>query len=422
MRMELLFHTLNRFLGTDTRYLMRGSFWLTIGSMSGMLIGLLLSIAYAHYLPKETYGSYRYVLSFVSIVGIFSLPGFGTAITRSSARGFDGTFRRLSRIMFFSSFGISIVCVSVAAFFFFHDQKELTLALVIAGLLMPFVEGMGSWKGYLDGKKQFRNKTVYNITTQIIYGILMAAAVIGSYALGFGLTLTLALLAGTYMFTHALPNLYFYTRTLHSIPREAPEDPGSVRYGLHLSASSVPATFATYLDGVLLYHLLGPSALAVYSFAILLPEQIKALLATYINVSLPKLAANTADTKAQLIAKKTLPRKIFRASLLSIIIVGGYISVAPFAYHILFPAYVESVPYSQIFALSLILFPFSVFGPSIQMEGSIRKIYLESIAGPLFQILLLIILLPPFGIWGAVWGRVIGRTVNFILEFIIFMK
>src|SRR3989344_3066147 len=236
---ETLFLKLSRFLGTDARYLMRGSFWLIIGSVVGMLIGLLLSMTYARYLPKETYGSYRYVLSIISIVGIFSLPSFGTTITRSAARGFDGTFRKLSRIMFFSSFGISIVCMSVAAFFFFRNQKELTFAFAVAALFIPFVEGLGGWRAYLDGKKQFRNKTVYNITTQIVYGLPMAAAVISSYA--FGLTLTLALLVGTYMLTHALPNVYFYFRTLRIIPPHAPEEPGSIRHALHLSASSVPA-------------------------------------------------------------------------------------------------------------------------------------------------------------------------------------
>jgi len=419
---ETLFLKLNRFLGTDTRYLMRGSFWLVIGSMAGMLIGLLLSMTYARYLPKETYGSYRYVLSIISLVGIFSLPSFGATITRSSARGFDGTFRKLSRIMFFSSFGISIVCVGAATFFFFRDQKELTLALAIAALFIPFVEGLGSWRAYLDGKKQFRNKSVYNITTQIVYGLLMAAAVISSYALGFGLALTLTLLVGTYMLTHALPNVYFYFRTLRIIPPHAPEEPGSIRHALHLSVSSVPATFATYIDGVLLYHFLGPSALAIYSFAILLPEQVKALLATYINVSLPKLATQTADTNAQALAKKTLPGKILKASLLSAVIIGGYIIVAPFAYQILFPAYMESAPYSQIFALSLLLFPFSIFGPFIQMEGNVWKIYLESVTGPFIQIILLLILIPQFGIWGAVGGRVIGRILNVLLEFIIFIK
>ena len=123
-RLPTLLKPLERFLGTDVSYLVRGSFWLVIGSVASMLIGLLLSILYARYLPKETYGSYRYVLSIVSMVGIFSLPGFGTAITRSSARGFDGTFRRLSRIMFFSSFGISVVYLGSAIFFFFQNQKK----------------------------------------------------------------------------------------------------------------------------------------------------------------------------------------------------------------------------------------------------------------------------------------------------------
>lgn len=413
---------LSRFLGTDAEYLMRGSSWLVIGSLTGMLIGFFLSVSYARYIPKEAYGNYRYVIYLVSLVGIFSLPGLGTTITRSAARGFDGTFRKLSRVMFFSSFGISTVCIGAAAFFFFHDQKELTLAFTITALLIPFVEGLGSWKGYLDGKKQFRDKTTYTISSQIMYGLAMFAAVFSAYAFSLEASAIVVLLVGVYMLTHALPNIYFYARTIRAVPLQAPMESGSLRHGLHVSVSSIPATTATYIDGVLLFHFLGPSALAVYSFAILLPEQLKALLASVINVSLPKLAAQTREKDTQVLFKKTLPKKIFKATILSVVLICGYIVLAPFIYQILFPAYTESIRYSQIFALSLLLFPFSIFGPSIQMEGNVRKMYLESFAGPLIQIIALLILLPLFGIWGAVWGRVIGRTVNFILEFIIFLK
>ena len=411
---------LERFLQTDAKYLAKGTFWLMLGRIAGMLAAFLLSVAYARYLFKGVYGDYRYILSLLGMAGIFTLPGMGSSIVRSVARGFSGTFRRGSSIIFFCSFGITIVAFA-AAFFFLHQQKfGLALGFAAAAPLIPLVEGLGSWRAYLNGKKEFRKKTLFNIFIQIFYVAVMLGTVLGIYFLRLSAVSSAAILIAAYCVGRGLPNIYFFFKTRNEVSKNAPQDPGAIRYGLQLSLSGIPSTMANYLDAILLYHFLGPASLAVYSFAIALPEQLKAFFGTMVGVGFPKLSAKTVSIEESKQIKQTLPLKIIKASLITAGIVLIYILLAPYIYQIFFPRYLESIYLSQIFALSLILFPFGVFGTALTAQGSIKKIYIYRIGSPIIQIIALIVLIPIWGLWGAVLGRLISRILHYFLLFVLF--
>jgi O-antigen/teichoic acid export membrane protein len=419
-RINTLVHVLERYLKTDIRYLLKGGAWLTSGSIIGMATGLLLSILYARYLMKDTYGTYRYVLSLISIAGIFSLPGIGTAITRSVARGMDGAFRACAKVIFFSSTGISVIALVVALYLNIYGNKEAALGVAIAALFVPLVEGLGSWRALLDGKKEFKKKTIWNSATIIFYTLVMSGAVVAIYFLNITTAAGVAILVGTYFITHAIPNIVFFFLAQRAVSRHAPPDTTALPYGIHLSLSGLPATVATYIDSILLFHFLGPASLAVYSFAITVPEQLKRLFTNIADMTFPKLAASSAHTTDPQELQKTLPQKLFRASLLTALIVLAYIAIAPLLYTLLFPRYIESIAFSQVFAISLILFPFGVFGNAIKVEGNLKKIYIYNIGVPLLQIALIVILIPLFGLWGAVWGRVSGRVINHLFAYVLF--
>ena len=65
------FHWGEKYLKTDLVYLSRGGFWLSIGQGVAMLSGFFLSTAFANLLPKESFGTYKFILSGVAILGIF---------------------------------------------------------------------------------------------------------------------------------------------------------------------------------------------------------------------------------------------------------------------------------------------------------------------------------------------------------------
>lgn len=413
--------SLERFLKTDIRYLAKSSAWLSMGSVAGTLVAFGLSLLYARYISKDAYGSYRFILSAIGMAGIFSLPGMGTAIIRSAARGYEGTFRRGSSIIFLSSFGISMIGLLTALYHGIKGNTAIACGLAAASLLVPFAEGLGNWRGYLDGKQEFKKKTLYNAIIHVLYGVVMTGTIAFIYLFELPLATSILLLVFAYFFSHGFPNIIFHRMIIQRIPKNAPQEESAIHYGVHLSLSTAPSTLAAYIDSVLLYAYLGPTALAVYSFAIAIPEQIKSFMGNAATVVFPKLAAYThVPASGAISLQSTLPSKLFRASIMTSILVIGYIIAAPFVYTIFFPRYADSIIYSQVFAFSLILFPFGVFGDALKAEGNMKKIYMHSVGSPLLQILALAILIPLFGLWGAIAGRVIGRFLNHILAYALF--
>jgi O-antigen/teichoic acid export membrane protein len=413
---------ISKFFGTDISRLAQGSIWLTVGTVSGTLISLLLSIAYARYLSKETYGDYRFILQFLNIFGIFALSGIGSSVTRSVARGFETTFRRGTWIMFFSSLFITLAAIGAALYFILVEQKpHIGYGFFAVALFIPFLEGMGTWRGYMDSKKQFRNKTLYNIFFDILFGVFMGMAVfiITRYNVPTIWSVSLLLLA--YYISQAIPNIFMFQKIVRQIPANSAEEPGAIRYGVHLSVSNIPATIATYLDGILIHALLGPASLAVYSFAIALPEQIKGVFSNAVTVVTPDLSKKTLLAEDTQRLKKTLPLKMFKSSLVTGALAVGYIICAPFIYTIFFPNYIDAVIYSQVFAAALIFFPFGVLGTALKVEGDTKKVYAYTIIPPLIQIVMLVLLIPPFGLWGAIVARILGRLLMYLLGLFLFI-
>ncbi len=419
---DRLIRKAERFFQTDIRYILANSSWVATGKAFATLTAFLLSILYARYLPKAVYGDYRYILSVLSIAGIFAVPGIGTAMARAVARGFEGTFRRGGHFIFLASFGISIISIGCALFFFYNSNTYLGWGFALCALFFPFVEGMGNWRSYYDGKKLFKEKTLLNTLDQLVYTVFMASAIgaIVLLQLDPGASLLILLLA--YTLGEGLPNVIFFLQTLKKIPKNAPEEPGALRYGLHLSAANIPATVANYLDVVLLYAFMSPAAVAVYSFALAIPEQLKSYLGIVTDISFPKLAVQSQNAASLRDLRKTLIMKAVKTSYVTCVIVLIYIATAPFIYSIFFPRYTEAVYLSQIFALSLVLFPFGVFNTALKAEGDMQKIYGYNVMAPVIQITALVTLIPSYGLWGAVSARMIGRIANHILPLLFFIK
>lgn len=417
----MLIAFLERFLRTDIRYLIKGTFWLGVSRAVGVGVAFGLSILYARYLPKELYGDYRYIMSVMGALGIFALPGMATIITRSVARGFEGTFRRGSFLIFFSSFGISLIGIGIAAWFYTQGNSGLVAGFLIAALFAPFADGLGNWRGYFDGRKEFKKKTGFNIASNLFYGVLMGGVIALTIAFDVIPLLALALLVAAYFFGHGIPNILAYRSTLQMVEKTAPIEPGAIRYGFHLSFLDAPATVANYLDSVLLYQLLGPASLAVYSFALAPAEQIKGFLGLSATVASPKLFARTATREETDELKRTLIPKIWRSVFFTSVLVGFYVLFAPWFYHTFFPAYQEAILFSQILSLSLLLFPLGLFNTALKAEGNLRKVYVYQLSAPFVQIIAFVILIPFFGIWGAVAGRLIGRLTTHLLAFFLFM-
>ena len=111
-------------------------------------------------------------------------------------------------------------------------------------------------------------------------------------------------------------------------------------------------------------------------------------------------------------------KKAWKLAFLTGAVVILYIIIAPYFYKIFFPQYIASVPYSQMFILSFISLPAAFLGTVFQAKMMKKQLYLIKIA-PFVKIVFLAILIPFYGIWGAI-AAIIGAQI-FKLGLILFL-
>ena len=173
---------------------------------------------------------------------------------------------------------------------------------------------------------------------------------------------------------------------------------------------------ATYLDKILLFSFIGPAPLAVYSFATIFPENIEIVLGNINKLALPKLAPKSREEIRQSIMKKT-----WKLLFLTMAIMVLYIVTAPYFFKILFPQYLASIPYSQAYALSFIAVPASFLATAFSAKMMKKELYLIKIAN-FINIVLMAVLIPFYGIWGAVIALIGAQIFKFGLVLFLFRK
>ncbi|HEC30500.1 MAG TPA: hypothetical protein ENI66_00605 [Candidatus Yonathbacteria bacterium] len=88
----------------------------------------------------------------------------------------------------------------------------------------------------------------------------------------------------------------------------------------------------------------------------------------------------------------------------------------------LFPAYTDAVIYSQILSL-LIIGSFATIPSTIlRAQKRVRPLYLLQSSSAIIQIALLVILIPEFGLIGAVVARVATQLTAAIVSFLLLSR
>lgn len=398
-----------KFTGTDNIYLATQGSYLTIGNIISTVASFLLAMTFARLLPKETYGEYRYVLSIITVIGICALPGMENAIIQAVAKKFEGCFKKILKIRFKWGLLGSLVSLSVAIYFFTIQNYSLTVSFLIAAIFFPFMEATGSYLSYLVGKKLFGIQVKYNTISQIIAAV--------SIIITLFFTKSLIVLILVYFLSNTLLRIYFLLRTIKKNPPNNKSNSKIISFGKHITLITAANTIAGQIDKILLFNFLGPGQVAIYSFAELPIRQINSFLRNIRLLALPKLAARERKE-----IKKTLLKKISRAVLLIIPIIILYILVAPFLYKIFFPQYMDSVFYSQLFAISLIGFPITIIALSFEAKMMKKQLYQFSILSPVLRIILIVVFIPVLGVLGVIIAQLLTRVFEIFWGLFLFKK
>lgn len=387
---------------TDTNVLSlaRGSFWWIVGKIGVGLLAFLSLMAFAHWLPKEEFGTYQYVLSWLALPAMFTLPGIDTSLVRSIARGADGTFASALRAKINWGFLAMLVIAVFGAWQIHTGHLGLGIAFLVGAIFAPFRETFGLYAAYWNGRDRFDVQAKYLIISAAVNTLVVALAIY------FSRDMVVILFA--FLASKTFIDAILYRRALAG-RRNDDVDPSAVTFGKHLTAMDAVETVAAYVDKIILWHSLGAVAVAVWSFA---QTPIKKALDLLPVVPLALSRMGGMDVRA---AKHSILRKAGFLFFFTIPAAALVALLAPVLYGVFFSQYVDSIRYFQASALLIAFVPFSYLATALVVELRQRQLYILRISSSVLKIVLFIVLVPMIGIWGLVIGVLVGELCKGIL-------
>ncbi len=394
-----------QYMKTDMVYLFQASFWNNINSFFISLFSLGLYILYAHFLSKESYGTYQYLLSFFSIATAFTLTGMNTSVARAIAQGYDGTLRASIPIQIKYGSIPFLGAIGFAVYYYVGGNHLIAMGLVVIGVLTPLLYAYNSYNSYFIGKKDFRSATIYSTSSNVFYyGALGLAAILSGSPL---------ILLGINLGVQTLLHVVFYRIMLRRERLNDRVDAQALAYGMHLSAMGAFGSVAAQVGSIFIFHFLGAVPLALYSFAGSVPDRLGNLFFKFLGSALlPKYAERTIHE-----IRSTMFSKMGWAFLAGSVIALCYVALAPFFFAIFFPTYMQAVPYSMLCAIGLALAaPLYLPTTALAALQNTRGLYIYNIVMPIVQIVFLLIGIFTFGLWGYIIAHLLNTVVAIILS------
>ncbi len=387
---------------TDMVHLATSGGWLSSGYLVSSLIAFLMAIAFANLIDKETYGTYRFVLSLGIIFGAFSLTGLKTSVTRSVAGGFEGALSSAFRERMMWSIPMFLIAGIGSAYYLIAGQSAIGISLVIVAFCNPLLYSSTLYAAYLNGKEDYRTNALYAMARAAIPAIVMLFVLLIIPSV---LALVLA-----YFISHTTLAFLFYIITARRVPSDASHDKSSNTFGKHLSLTNLIDVAANQLDKVLVFHFVGASELAVYYFALNIPEQISGLFSNIYAIALPKFSRRPINE-----LRASLFSKTAQLGLIVLVIIVVYIICAPWIYNLIFPNYVEAIRFSQIAALGMIGVVGTLPTALLHAKRATHLIYKSRTVGSLIRIAVLVALVMPYGVLGVVLASVLNKIIDAII-------
>lgn len=400
---------ISKAMKTDLHYLAKGGSWLTLGQFLSGLVSFLMAIAFARLLPKESYGIYKYIIAIAGIIGTFSLAGINTSIVQSTAKGFEGSLKQGFNLTLKWGILPFLIAVSISLYYFLQNNISLAVSMVIIGIFSPILTSASLFDSFLNGKKDFKQSVFLGTIENTISSALLLITII--------LTKNPVWVVAVFFSSHAVLNLILYYFVINKYkPNDNLDDGESIKYGKHLSLVRAIGNIALHLDKILVFHYIGAAELAIYSFATAIPDRLKGLTKIIPTLALPRFAEQSKES-----VKKNIFKKVWQLVGLTTIMVILYILLAPYIYKLLFPQYTDSILFSQVFAIVLIITG-GLPGTFFNAHSATKQTYILNIFSNASRIILTFAFIIPFGIWGVVSARLISQYSTFVLSLFLLKK
>lgn len=397
-------------LGINARSLAKNSAYVTMGHAVAVLRGVVTGYIVARLFPRTLYGEYQWILAVIGTLSSLGIPEIYKASARAIARGESGALLEVAWRQFLICIVGSaalLLMIPVLPYFHYEGMSHLLLAAAVlfpcsqvAGMLFSGIT-LGTGNFVLALKANIVSSTLLVISTLCILAyqpspLLMLIATIG------------------------IPIIVNIAFARAHLPKHASKKGAKaiVQYGLELTLLNLPITLSWKLDYFLISANFGLNQLAVFSVALLIPEQLKVWVGELLSVTFQSQARGE-DSRAR---RRKLLKFVGILTLLFGMGIVAYIAITPYVFRLLFPNYLDAIFLSQIAAAILITVPSSLLMQYLEAQAMVSALrWIRWIAAGVYCSSLLL-LVPHFGLIGALLSRGLLRlmytlcTLYFLLQ------
>lgn len=388
------------------KHLSSDALWILSWEAITFMIVFLTSILFAHFLTKEEYGLYRYLIALSAIFGSITLTGMNTAVASAVASGKEGALQQSINYQKSWNKILLIATVLVSGYYFFNNNLTIAIGCLIMGICTSIITTYNAYPSFLNAKNAFKSLFKVNvISNTVTYGLIALSIYFTHSALYtaaalFGSTALISIVMTALVFKKYKPN--------------STEDPSLISNAKHLSAGNFIKIIAGQADKIIIFQYIGASALAIYNFALALPEQLKALQKLVFTIALPRFAKGSKENLNKEIYAHTVVVTFGMAVLVLV-----YILIAPFVFKTFFSPYVDAIFYSQLIAGIQVISTPALFLLTFLQSRSNQKELLK-LTGILSTIDIVILIFS--AILYGVMGIIVARYFSSFLQLVFFWR
>ncbi len=403
---------LNNHFGINILEFTKQGIFTSIPLISKSILAILVTIIFTRTMSQSIFGEYQFFIVILETLAIFALPGMDTALVQSAARSYDKSLIDTTLIKIKWSIMGSIALIILSIYFKIlniGNTSNSWIYLLLAALFFPFIYSLQSGFFYLQAKQKFNLYSKYLTSHFIIIHLFLISSII--------LTKDILIIILTYISATSISGLFFYIKIKKKFINEiikSQKDPELFKFGFKINLITLIPLITSHADKIILAYLLGFKTLAIYTITLAFPSQIRLIIKPITKMILPKLSL----VKDKSATYKFLRGKLIYIILFSITIILIGILLSPYIIRFLFPLnYNSAIIYAQLLFLSyLFTIPTHIFNQFLISQKKTKSIFKLNLYIDLSKLGLFALLIPLFGIMGAIISLIISNYLGFGLS------
>lgn len=379
-----------------------GGAWLSGANMITGAISLAQVAVLGYVLSQYEYGYFRYVISLLGLLSVFTVPGMTTAVYRTFAKNestsiVKTTLARIGVGFIGSLFLLGIVYLSIG------DQQVHFHDGVLLAIFFPFLESLTTYEAVLLAKRQYRSLATITVLQRLANAvtIILIAIFVGSLT--------------AIIFAHVLTVVLFRIIALARVLRTQP-GPGNavtvrkdIFYGLKLTVAQSPGIAGSFLDKIFVFQVMGAELLAIYSMATIFADQLKSLIKHLGSIETGNLVHLRAEE-----ALAYVHQQMRRVTLLVIPLYLAY-AAGIIALFSVFSKYRAAIGYGLLYGLVLFLSPKTYYRSYLEAHGQVKAIGRFYAWATAFEVFFAILLFRGLGLAGIILSALLSEALTWLL-------